>query len=72
MSVHVIESKSDVLETLSEIVKSAEDLECVMVVAIHNDGSQRLWTSSMSGYKKAFLVQFLNAWMTKWFNLESV
>ena len=67
----IIEEKSDVKEVLSEVIGDSENIECVMVIYLTKDGNQHLKTSSANGYKKAYLVQFLNAWMNNWFSIGS-
>lgn len=62
--------KTDVKEVLADAMEWADGMKCIMVVGINKDGQQVLRTSTMNGYEKAFLVQFLNAYMTQWFNLE--
>lgn len=67
---HQLELKTDVRETLEDALKWCDGLEVVMLVAISKDGSQILRTSTMSGQQKAFLVAFMNAWLSNWFSLE--
>lgn len=65
-----IDSRSDVKSTLEDAIKMSDDLSSVIVLGLKKDSSQLLLTSTMSGMEKAFLMSFLNAWMTKWFQLE--
>lgn len=62
----------EVGEVLDQVKAMAKDIDCLMIVAIDSKGAQHLWTSNTSGYKKAFMLQFLQAWMVKWFNIGSV
>ena len=57
------------VETLKKMVMDG-DVDCYMIAFIDKGGAQRLWTSRTSGYKKAFLVQFINSWMNSWFGIE--
>lgn len=67
----IIDFKADpqVRQTIQECLDMADHLECVVVLALDKDGNQILRTSSTSGEKKAFLMAFYQAWMTKWFKL---
>ena len=64
-----IDSRSDVKSTLEDAIKMSDDLSSVIVLGLKKDSSQLLLTSTMSGMEKAFLMSFLIAWMTKWFQL---
>ncbi len=68
-NITAIKSSTDVLETIEEFKKSHEKYQCVMLLAIDKDGAQILRTSTMNGYEKSFLVGFLNAWLSSWFNI---
>ena len=61
---------SDVRATLEDCLAQADGLDGVIVIALTKDTAPILRTSSMNAMKKAFLVQFLNAFMVKWFKLE--
>lgn len=65
-----IEGTTDVAETLQKVLDEKGSLQAVIVVGLYKDGSPMLRTSTISGYQKAFLTLFLNAWMVKWFKLE--
>ena len=65
-----IKKESDVKQTLQECLDQADGLECVVILAIDNDGRQWLRTSSINQHKKSFLFCFFQAWMNKWFQLE--
>jgi len=68
---NIINFKADpqVKLTLQECLDMADNLECVVVLALDKEGNQILRTSSTSGEKKAFLLSFYQAWMTKWFKI---
>jgi len=73
--VDMIEWKADKSEMILEleIMKKEiqnDKIECFMIVALDSDGRQILRTSKCSGYKKAFMVQFLNSWMSSWFHIN--
>lgn len=61
---------SEIEETLEEFKKLLPNLDCIMLVGLDSDGRQHLRISKTSGYKKAFMVQFLNAWLSSWFNVS--
>ena len=50
-----IKKESDVKQTLQECLDQADGLECVVILAIDNDGRQWLRTSSINQHKKSFL-----------------
>jgi hypothetical protein len=62
--------ETDVKETLEKALAQAEGFEGVVVIALTKDGKQWLRGSSMTAMQKAFLLQFHQAVMTKWFALE--
>lgn len=66
-----IERKTDVELILKECLDFAPSLDGVIVLGLTQDGAQILRTSTMSAMEKSFMCAFLNAWMTKWFQLES-
>lgn len=59
----------DIMSALNNIAAEVDQLDGVIILALKKDGGQRMETSTMSGFQKAFLCQFLNAWMTKWFRI---
>lgn len=62
---------SDVRTVLEECLEMADGLDSVVVLGLTKvDRCQVLRTSSMSAADKAFLSQFLNAYVIKWFKLE--
>jgi len=61
---------SDVNDILKECLDMSDGLQSVIVLGLFKDSSQMLRTSTMSAMEKAFLAQFLNAWMTQWFRLD--
>lgn len=54
-------------EVLAEVFEEADSLKGVMIIGLYKDGSQMLRTSRISGYEKAYLVQFVNAYMASHF-----
>ena len=62
-------AKTDVKEVLEDALKWSEGMKCIMIIGIDRDGGQVLRTSTISGYEKAFMICFLNAWMADWFSL---
>lgn len=66
-----ISTSNDSRETIEEFLKIADNIDCLIIVALDKEGKQILRTSTVSAYKKSFLILFLNAWMTSWFNIQS-
>jgi hypothetical protein len=69
VTVTVLKLESDVKETLAELNADADQYDGVIAVVIMKDGTHRIIGSTMSGYQKAFLVGFMNAWGQSLFNL---
>lgn len=71
MSVHILENKNDVRETLQKFLDERGDLmEAVMIVGVEKEnGTQHMVSSTCNQYLKCFMVQFLQAWVSKWFEL---
>jgi len=65
-----LEIKTDVKDTLKEVLDMSDSLSGVIVLGLTKESTQILRTSTMSAMEKSFLASFLNAWMTKWFELE--
>jgi len=70
MEIVKIDAKTDVKNVLQECLELSDGLSAVIVLGLFKDSSQMLRTSTMSAMEKAFLAQFLNAWMNQWFKLE--
>jgi hypothetical protein len=70
-NIRIIESKTDVAETIANFQADASRFDGVILLGIDKEGAQYLMTSTMSAMQKSFLCQFLNAWMVKWFRLDS-
>lgn len=71
MKIIEFEQKSDSKEVVEDALNWVSECKGVMILAIKRDGSQILRTSTMNAMQKSFLCAFLNAWMTKWFQLEN-
>jgi hypothetical protein len=56
-------------QAIQEFMDRADNFDGVMLIALNKDSSQFMVTSKMSGIEKAFLVQFANAAMNKWFEV---
>ena len=65
-----LEMKNDVKDILKEINDMSDSLASVIVLGLTKESTQILRTSTMSAMEKSFLASFLNAWMSKWFQLE--
>lgn len=65
-----LEMKTDVKDILKEVLDMSDLLSGVIVLALTKESTQILRTSTMSAMEKSFLTSFLNAYMTKWFELE--
>jgi hypothetical protein len=72
MRVLEIPKDDSINEVIKRLEKNKDGLECVIVLAIKKDGSQWLETSKASGEQRAFLLQFFQAWITKWFNIGDI
>lgn len=70
MNIIEIKKESDVNTAIQEFMDRSDNFEGVMLMAINKDSSQFITTSTMSGMQKAFLVQFVNAWMNSWFRVS--
>lgn len=71
MKVLRFKNESDVKKTLEEVINQSDNLECVVVLGLYNDGSQMLRTSNCSAMQKAFIHSFFSAWLVKWFQLDN-
>lgn len=68
--VKAIELTTDVRETIETMLKNSDNFQAVVILALDKDGSQQILSSSMNAMEKAFLCQFHNAWMNKWFTFS--
>ena len=57
----------DVREALDIVHKQSDQIDAVVILCLRKDGSQMLQTSNCTGREKAFLLQYFQAWMGKWF-----
>jgi hypothetical protein len=60
--------KSDVKNVLRERLESPDDIEAMIIIEYHRDGTQRLHTTSCSMEVKCFLKAFFDSWVGNWFN----
>lgn len=67
MTFSIIETKSDVKETITDFLLRADSFEGVMLVGLNKDGSQFMMSSTMSAMKKCFLISFVQSWLLTWF-----
>ncbi len=58
---------SDAKATLRERADSTDDIVGVIVLELHRDGSQRIFTNSMNAHEKCFLKCFLDSYVSRWF-----
>lgn len=65
-------ASTDALETIQDFMKERDmnDIECLVILALHKDGSQIIKTNKSNGFQKAFLLSFFQAWMASWFRLD--
>lgn len=54
-------------EVLNDVMEQKQSLRGIIILGLYDDGSQMLRTSRLSGYEKAYLVQFMNAYMASHF-----
>lgn len=64
-----LEFETDVKQTIEAFLKNSDQFSSVILLGLDKECRQHLMTSSCSGQEKAFMTQFLNAWMNKWFEL---
>lgn len=69
MKVVELPNDNSVEEALTYIAERGDKIKGVMIISLNKDGSQYMVTSKMSTYERAFLTQFANATMLKWFDV---
>jgi len=65
--IKVLDTGNDARELLQERAKANTKLRAVIIIELHQDGTQRLMTSNCSQYEKCFLKSFFDAQVNKWF-----
>jgi hypothetical protein len=67
--VKVIELPQDhsVESAIAAFAEDAEEFQCVLMVALRHDGTQRIVTSNTHPMQNALMTQFVMAWMNDWF-----
>lgn len=65
--IKVLETGNDARELLEERAKADTKLRAVIILELHQDGSQRLLTSNCSQYEKCFLKTFFDSQVMQWF-----
>lgn len=58
----------DMKPLLLERAEITDTLEGIILIELHKDGSQRLFTSKFNFEQKCFLKCFFDAWVIKWFD----
>jgi hypothetical protein len=61
--------ESDVIATLEQAIETAKETEmesCLLVMLPKQSGGPHLSTNRCSGYQRAFMVSFIQAWIAKW------
>jgi hypothetical protein len=66
-----VDRVTDVKEVLEEGLKFADQMDGVIVLGLHKDGSSLMRSSNMSMYEKMFLKAFFESWASSWFNLKN-
>lgn len=69
MEVIEFDQKKKIKETIEDVLKESDSLQCIVVLGLYKDSSQMLRTSHSSAMEKSFLLAFFHAWMNKWFML---
>lgn len=62
---------ADCKRLLQERRETSDELHAVVILEIHKNGSQRIFTSRCSMEEKTFLHSFLGAWIARWFTPQS-
>lgn len=65
-----IENISDAHETLKERAESHDRIRGVLIVELHEDGTQRVFTNTISMHEKCYLKCYLDSYINQWFNSE--
>lgn len=65
--IKVIEHDNGAKELLAERAKSDSKLRAVIILELHEDGTQRYFSSNSSQYEKCFLKCFFDSMVFKWF-----
>lgn len=62
--------REDVRETLNSFVDKYPQVDRIIVLGLDKDYAQYLMTNKINGAERAFLLQFLQAYMNSWFKLD--
>lgn len=65
-----LESTNDAKDLLQERAQSPVKLRGVVIIETLDDGTQHIFTSTMSMEEKCFIKCFFDSWVNHWFNHE--